>query len=447
MTNVVKTLKNGVVKYSLDVQENFYEAQRMFDVSDVLENVDVEFAWNERENREMFNATYGIFVERKDDYNRFIRMYNNDRYVRRSKELDEFRYKFRIFKNKGFYPCMETLGEFAFSMEWHYEYKLNQIKEKQSNDVSLIDITFENWKTNKIEINGRIVKLGKHLKKYGYDKELIDFYATQVKTEKQVFLTISDLPQHIAGMSHYVDLNGENGNRWDGMRGSSCQDPRHDSEEYISCLAGSMHDNKLYVALLHDSLDDLENMQDKLKARVVLRMVHVYNEPVLIATQYYGNNETKAALENAINKLEEEKVFGNHVCDRYDSETVRESANGSFEMQVHQTVFVNELIDEYVECECPMCQGSGEYEVYASDLEEDVNIDCPMCQGSGNYETHVYESIEHEETVSAEREVRPYCEGYDHNFDHIDIEVDKDYVFNSINSFYENDLKEESDAC
>src|SRR5690606_8681208 len=183
----------------------------------------------------------------------------------------------------------------------------------------------------------------------------------QSKTEKEQLFVISDLVQHIAGMSYYSDLE------WDGMNGSSCQNPEND---YFECnkLGASLHDNKLFIGFTIDNLEDLKDMERKMTSRVVMRYLKLEGTPVLVATNYYGNNESKSILHSCLEQLEEHGIFSNEVTNG--SYCHKERTNGTYYLTQYDAVYINETIEEYVTCECPMCEGSGEYEVYSDRLDK-----------------------------------------------------------------------------
>lgn len=403
MTNSIEKTQNGVQFFALEVANSTAEAQDIFDVNAYTTNIDADCAYSERvENG--FVGTYLVRVERADDYARFTKMAGKEkRHIYAEKEA----------VRSDWYNDRITGNEYTRLMD--------ELCEKESNcDCKLCNSTiptFEEWKSGKMS-NG--AKVGKTMRKMGYSQQLLDFYSQQIKTEKDVYLTVSDRAQHIAGMSYYCKMG-----TWDGMNGSSCQDTRHEDEEYPLKLAGSLHDNKLFVGMLHDSIEDLEDMTDKLVARTMFRFVHVDQQPCLVATEYYGNNETKDLLHNTIEKLSSFDIFSKsaHGCDR----TV-EKANGVYSYTMCDEVNIEETIDEYEMVDCPMCDGSGEYEVYSERLENHVEVDCPACNGSGRYEVNVYIEVDEYVEIEDEKELKPYAEEYDHHGTNIVIWLDNDHI-------------------
>lgn len=281
-----------------------------------------------------------------------------------------------------------------------------------------ISFTFEEWKEGRLADGQR---LGKFLRKNGVSQRLLDYYSRQVKEEKTVFLIISDRVQHVAGMSYYSD------GCWDGMNGSSCQDTRHGGRYAIS-LAGALHDDKLYVAFIVEDIEDLDDMEGKMLARVVMRLIHVDDTACLVATRYYGNNETKDLLHMAIEQVEEEDVlpiFSRGVL--YGDDVITERTNGAVEVEISKEfhIYRDDYID--IEVECPACDGWAEIDVTDDDGYEHSAM-CPHCEGRGHIyiDHHVY--IDEVVTVEDIEEVTPYAEDYEHYGDFIEISVCAEYI-------------------
>jgi hypothetical protein len=404
------TLKNGVEVFALEVENDFQEAQEILDLGSATENIDAEYAYEDRFDFEGLGS-YKITVQRLEDFARFENMI--------AQEKNHFWKEIQAKKDNVYTFFRE--GKMSREEAIAYMDKLsNQYNEGCSCKVCKFNISFEEWKNGKME-NG--AKVGKSLKKAGFKQEIIDFYSAQVKTEKSVFLTISDRVQHIAGMSNYFAPNSTNF-----YGGTSCQDTRLDTSMSIG-LGGSLHDDKLFIAMLHDSLEDLEDMTDKLKARVMMRYITLENgEAVLVPSKYYGNNETMSLLDNALGQLVEVGIFNRDVRDGLNAEYHREKANGYFYMNVYDEILISETIDEYVSCECPMCEGSGEYEVYSNAMDKHVEVECPLCKGNGEYEVNIYEDIEEWVEVEEETSVEPYVDDYNHLGYSISILVDKSKI-------------------
>jgi hypothetical protein len=410
MTNFT-TLKNGVQVFALNAGYDFNEAQEMLDLSSYTDVIDAECAYSDRVGNS-FTGTYKIMVDRQEDYERFTgRLQSAKRHAQEEKRA------FQVEARSRLVTWFHSLDSIAQSNEraWTIE-ELEKIDRWYYSDANTCSCsvcefrlpTIEEWKTGKYnESEKRVLKLGKAMRKAGFSQEIIDFYSLQTKTEKSVYLTISDRPQHIVGMSNYAEMG-----TWDGFGGTSCQDTRHD-EDYAIKLAGSLHDDKLFIGMLHDSLEDLHNMQDKLKARTMLRYMTINGKGCLIATSYYGNNDTKDMLGNALKALEEVDIYSNSVLSG-NREWIEERTNGAYELTLVDEVHVYYDEWENITCECPACGGSGEMEVYSNRLDRHVDIDCPACGGSGEYEEEVHVHVDTYEEVEDSTNVLPYAECYSH---------------------------------
>lgn len=401
-----KTLSNGVQVYNLDIFPDFKATQEIFDINHHTENIDSECAYNERVSND-FVGTYKTFVERSDDYNRFKDMLSDAILDKRRGLINAFRLlyerglttfdEFDKYRDSCYYECTCKMCSFRFP-------------------------TIEEWKKGKYQINDKqIGKIGKSLTKAGFPQNVIDFYSTQIKTEKEIFVTISDLPQHIAGMSNLAEEDS-----WDSYGGTSCQDTRHESEESIA-LAGSLYDDKLFVAMLHADLSDIEEMQDKLIARSVMRLVHVDYMPMLVATDYYGNNETKDILHSSLGMLSECDIYNRDI--RRGGKTTRhtEPANGAYELTTTDSVHVQETVESEGEIDCDMCSGRGDYEV-TNNNDKEVTISCPACSGDGTVYASSYIEVDEWIEVEDVENVTPYDEGYTHDEHCIRISIDIERV-------------------
>lgn len=359
-----------VKKYPLMVEQDFEEAQEILNTSMRLVKIKAS-AWDAYNYRDQeglgFLGTYEVYIERKEDYEDFLIRLKN-----------------------------ETTNEIANK------------------------VTFDAWKSGYItDESGRKQRLGKWLKKMGISAYLLDFYSRQIREEKKVYITISDRVQHIAGMSFYARMGS-----WNGYGGTSCQDPRHDASQ-IEHLLGSLYDNKLYVAMLHYNIDAVHDMTDNLKARTVMRLVHIDDVPCLVATSYYGNVVTKNELHEALKQL---RVFDIYDASILEGNTVsiEESANGYYEYSVSDTATIS--IDDWYEISytCPICGGNGEISIYTDHFEYYVEVTCPHCGGDGTvYDETLIELEEEIEVDDIEHEsILPYNEEYDHYGDYIRIYID-----------------------
>ncbi|UUV47157.1 hypothetical protein [Bacillus phage vB_BanS-Thrax5] len=425
----MKTLKNGVQVVENGLVADFEQTQDMLNENSYTEIFDAESAYEDRPQN-IFEKTYIVKIERQEDFELFTRMLKNESNCienARQKELSE--------NQSLYYSDKITTEKFRENRD-----EINERFKGQTCDCKPCNFrkpTYEEWKTGKYENRA---KLGKTLKKHGFSQDVLDYYSLQIKEESEKCITISSLPQFIAGMSYWCEL-GE----WDGYRGSSCQDLRHDDEDYALNIGGALHDNKLFIAMMHESVEDFEDFTDKMISRTLMRYVEIDGEPSLVACQYYGNNTTKNELDNALNKLNEVGIFGRNITrQRYDENgnslqdnvsIHEESANGRYEYTVCDDVNVCETIEETIDIDCPMCEGSGKYEVYSNRIDSHVDIECPMCGGSKEYQVYVYEEIDEWKEVEGEKYILPYVEGYDHNGDRIKIEINMTLLNEIRNSF------------
>lgn len=368
------TLKGGdnmdINKIALEVENDFYEGDMILESGDVTYQYTTRSYWNNKiENN--FLGSYPVTVERLEDYENFIQVLVSD--------------------------SMENNVKIDFSL------------------------SFNEWKQGKKKIDEkRELKLNKFLNKKGFSQYVLDYFSQQIRTEKTVFLTVSDRVQHITGMSYYSTMD------WTSMSGSSCQDPRNEYEE-CTRLLGSLHDDKMLIVFMHEKLDDLEDLEEKMLARSIGRIIHLDGQQYLITTKNYGSMENKDIFENSVRKLNDFNIFTMKQMETLNSEPHSESANGSVEIEEEDEVNIYTTIDEYVSCECPMCDGSGEYTVYTRN-DREVEVDCPACNGSGEYEVNVYIDIDEYVTVSDVEEVLPYNENYSHRGNKIVIRIDKEVL-------------------
>lgn len=366
------TEKNIIpAKIPLEIENDFLESDYILESGEVTENYNNSRYYYKERVANNFVGTYPITVERLDDYEKFINTLLNDILI--------------------------------------------------SGNIIDFSISFDEWK-NGYKMDGkRQIKLNKYLNKKGFSQYVLDFYSQQIRTEKTLYLTISDKVHHITGMSYYSTM------KWTGMNGSSCQDPRHEYYEAVKLLA-SLHDNKLLIAFLHESLDDLKDMKKKMLARSMCRIIHVDGKQFLISTKHYGSMETIDELEKALRQL---NCYGIFTLDQMyltnNWRTHEERANGACELLHTEYIYVNEQFDDYVTCECPLCGGSGDYTAYTSN-DREVEIDCPACGGSGEIETYVSIDVDEEIETEHEEEITPYNERYAHFGHTISIDINKDIL-------------------
>jgi hypothetical protein len=412
--NKMTTLENGVVFHKLEVANEFYVAQSFFELNENTEMLSARDAYNYRVETDKV-GTYEITIERFDDFSRFKEMLENDLcYNGEKRDKIRSQWYMDIITNDEYQQQLNDLKECSckkcqFRLPTMEEWTSGLYKETVWNDYLKMDKVKES-------------KLGKAMLKNGISQTIIDFYSAQIKTEKQVYITISDRVQHINGMSNYAMEDS-----WNQYNGTSCQDTRHGGDMSIS-LVGSLHDNKLFIAMLHDELNDTLDMTDKLLARNMMRLVVIDGEQYMIPTNTYGNNETMDMLDKGLQMLEEVGIYGMNIKEEeFDGDNIErhtESANGCYEMITEEEVNVCETIEEHVSIDCPMCMGSGEYTAY-SERGNDREVSCPMCGGDGRYEVYVYEEIDTYVTIEESNEIEVYGggEGYTHRGYSISINV------------------------
>lgn len=261
--------------HALETENDFYEADDMLSLSYHTEAYESEDYYKERsEMAKKFVATYEIKIDRISDYQQFKQICYN--------AICDYKYS-------------EYWGADSGSEERQKIYDARKAMEKFYSSI-----TFNNWKDGRIDSG---MKLGKKLQKEGFPQSVLDFYATQIKSEKTVFFTITDRVQDIIGMSNYAERSS-----WDGYNGTSCQDTRHNAS-YNICLIGAIADTNLLIGQLHYKLEDVEDMQDNLKARILMRAWEVdYNgkkHSICKGVKAYGNNQTKSELMACLECLDE----------------------------------------------------------------------------------------------------------------------------------------------
>lgn len=264
--------------HGLDTKNDFWGANEMLSLSYYTEDYESEDYYKERsEMAKKFVATYEIAIDRIADYERFRQV------------------------------CYSAICDHRYEEFWRAEAESEERKaiyeERQEMEKFYRSVTFENWKSGRIDSG---MKLGKKLQKEGFPQSVLDFYGTQIKTEKTVYFTITDRVQDIIGMSNYAKMGS-----WQGYNGTSCQDTRHDAS-YNICLIGAIADNNLLIGQLHYQLEDVEDMQDKLKARILMRAWEVaYNgkqHTVCKGVKAYGNDTTRSELMACLQCLDNEGI-------------------------------------------------------------------------------------------------------------------------------------------
>ena len=276
---------------------------------------------------------------------------------------------------------------------------------------------FEEWKSGKKIVNGRIMKVGKLLKNYGFSDSLISFYASQSKNGEKVFLTISDTAYDILGMTYH------NNGSW-----TSCQNLDRELQ-YNQSLEGSLNDEKLVVCFLHESLNEVLDFEGTVIARTVMRLFDFDGIDILVPTSLYGESHAQKMLNNALMELGQFNIFSRDISKNTDV-TLWES-HDLYTTEVASYGYAYEEISREIEIDCPLCDGERTIEKY-DQYENDVIFDCPMCDGSGEYTVFIEETIEEELETTTEREVYPYAENYSFSAygEYSEIKVNSDYVRN-----------------
>lgn len=416
-------LSNGVKVYNFDVKNDFKTAQKILNLNENTRVFDSWGCYEDRQNEDMFEGVYKVHVKPYDSHERFIEMLEQEKCkVTRYNEVEEANQRW-----------------WRDEIE-HREYE--QIRDSILNcqcDKCTFNPTIEQWMTGFYEetifisnehFTGEKVRkerMTKKMQKLGYSQTLLDFYSAQIKLEKDVFLFVTGKVQFVAGMSNFARSHS-----WDGYGGTSCQDTRLGGA-YCRHLGGALHDDTLFVAGLVENIEDLENMQDKLQARVLMRLVTINNMYHLIPTRLYGNQQTKALLNGALKELSALCIHDMAVRDTIEKgdnvQWHNESANGALQYTRTKRIEININRGHYTMCDCPICYGTGEmeYTYYNEDIEEDIEetCECLECGGDGQVEEYIERWVETYKDVEEEVEILPYyeLETYEHEGDYIEISV------------------------
>ena len=315
-----------IEKFPLEYKPDFTETTKILETSEyivetVLEpkRITAQTMYKKRENRNSFVGTYRIKTDNSAEYAIFKRMFEDESTSLPTKKLLKKHLNIPV-ENQPMQKknLMEVLKKSDYSFA-------------KKEEVPNLD----QWKNGKVvDANNRQTKIGKHLRKSMFTQELIDFYSAQSKDSGLYCFTISDLPQHIAGMSYYAELNS-----WDGWNGTSCMDTRQDGS-YCVALLGSLADTNCYVGLLHKNPTDVDNMENQLLARVLLREVEIDGIKSLIATRYYGNQDTKNVMDDALKKLEVHMEVYSESSMRKDTSYVRHEFEHSVDTHIYNEVEV-----------------------------------------------------------------------------------------------------------
>lgn len=358
----IQKLSNGVKVYDLSkiVEDDYREAQNIMDNGKYTESVYVESAYNHRIDND-FVGVYECIVDSIHEYNAFmdrLMLYNLD----------------------------------AFP-------------------------SFEEWKNNRIEIDGKAIRLGKWLKRKGISDTDIDYYSKQVRTgQHKYYLTISDLPQHIVGMTYYSNVF------------TSCMHP--DRTESIH-LAGALHDDTLLVAYLHKDMNDIEDMDNKLLARCNMRIVEYNGTQLLIPSRIYGNDRTQEIMNRCLSQLYDVNIMSYDIrCDDLDDDNdvmvLRQRTNGYYKHRINDHKHLNEDIKKEIEIECPYCNGNKKTNVWIEEAERDVEVKCPVCDGEGITETLFRCDLDEMIEIDTVIDIGTYNDDYEHFGEYVEIKVKRE---------------------
>lgn len=409
----------------LDVSHDVSGANEILSISDYTQSVNANYDHVTR-RYERLEGTYKIKVQSENSYLELVRKINEEKEkleIRLTVELRKLSREMAICRDEQNVSRETILRE-------TYENTRNKFYKGKDYNFT---ITFDEWKNNRLENGG---KLSKELSKR-FDGQLLEFYNAQDRNDinEVVYFTITSKAVHIAGMSYF-----SNGN-WDGMNGSSCMNPEN---EYFECskLGASLQDDKLFIGFLHDNFEDIYDFENKVIGRTVLRHISPKTNLVedvlkidrdyLIATKYYQDKDRKGVLDNALLELQKLNIgiLSNEVL-KYGDCTITESTNGAYEMEITDEIYIEENVYEDVRIDCPMCEGSGEYEVYVDRFDTHVEVTCPCCSGDGTVEVTCDVDISEYVEVIHSEELTPYSEKYSHYGNYMTITVNKEY-FNRV---------------
>jgi DNA-directed RNA polymerase subunit RPC12/RpoP len=405
------TTLNGVTYHGVLDVNDLNEAQNVLNEGDKTRIFDVYDCYNEREAND-FCGTYSLDVKNDKDYKRFVTMLENAKVCDTARGIKE---KYNDFESGCQSKYINSHTDFDVYYKWIQsigKLKQDELDSHKCNRCNFREPSFEEFVNNRYEKNGNNGKLTKALSKAGFEQSLIDFYTACDKSEKKVYVTISGNAQYIAGMTYYRKEC-----RW-----NSCQNPAND-EYYSRSLAGSLHDDTLFVAMVHDELEDLDNMYNKLVARTVCRIFEDNGVPFMVGTSYYGDSEGRGLLRKALDELYPFNIFGSDVLGHGDELTMKANGGYHYEGSEDAELYISETFT--VTYDCPLCEGSGDY--YLD--QTDNYITCPHCHGERELEHEV--EVEIDETVEGEyidEEFITYYEGYGHHHNYITATVNLNII-------------------
>jgi hypothetical protein len=361
---LIKTLNSGVKKYSLSVKHDIEKAQSILNKNVFTKNVKANNAFEIRKKIGAdFVGTYEVLIKPYEEYKHFIKLLVSDK---------------------------------AYNV--------------------MLSISFEEWETGKLN-NGKRIET--ELVKLNYDRSLVRFYIKQDKQRKVMYFTISDRIQHLVGMSYY------NNKDWTSTNdiGFNEYDTRNTRDKDCLTLSSVLHDDKLYIGMLHNNIDDTYNMDNRLLARTMFRLLTIDNTPCLVATGYHGNKDSKRMLHDSIELLKENDIYSTDVLQGDLSQHI-ESCNSVYQLTMIDDVHVMEEDTRLMYVPCPMCEGKGERIYKSKKMDKDVKSKCVLCDGTKEYKTKVYYHYDDFVEIKEKVIVNSYSENYIHKGDYIIINID-----------------------
>ncbi|MFQ3543601.1 hypothetical protein Q7A53_05900 [Halobacillus rhizosphaerae] len=397
---LIKTLDNGVSMYHNNIKQDFRKAQEILNMFDETKIIDAQMIYNNRINNE-YEYSYQYDYSRMNNYYNLIDMINECKQHLKRELFEESKHSYALYQVKD------------ISSEERQE-QIRDIERRRKEGCKCAVCAFnspslEEWESGYMKYKGKRVTIEKALKKAGFKKELINHYMKQEKERKEMFLTISSSPQFIVGCNYNL------------IEDIKRSEYLLDNKECSLELAGCLHDDRLYIAMLHESLEDLDNMDGALYGYAMMRHITLNGNDYMIAVSYHGSNTTVSMLDDCIKQLESINVMSNeHVKG---NDMVRLNSNGSYEIVVHDDIVIHESIDSIVSYECILCNGVGVYDGYSNRMNDSISVVCPMCDGNKKITENVHKVIDETIRVNKKIKVLPYCKGYNHYGDYIELAV------------------------
>ncbi|MBU8576465.1 hypothetical protein ACQKEX_15150 [Bacillus pumilus] len=328
----VHTNEAQVIKHPLSISNNFKEVDSIFNMHDVLSQLDSREFYKARKTNK-FEGTYEIRLPAETGYTQFLKVLVDD-----------------AISNSF------SIGYSLTPSEWLSGYKVD---------------------------GKRKIRLNSFLRRKGHSQYVLDYYSLSSKDDKsrKVYVTISATPQHIAGMSFYS--SGD----WLTYSGTSCLDPRNGYDEATQ-LVGALADDSLFVAMLHEK-KDISNLKGAMKARTVCRLID-YNEKVCcIGSKLYGSKENKSLLQKCLVALNRYGVFPYNQVKGEDSLKIQASGRAVFTFERNP-----ETIEDSQNETCFRCRGERFLFLDNGEGIQD-KVPCISCNDSNVIERTVTPLAEH----------------------------------------------------